>query len=58
MQFTLFQKGQMIKHGMKGNKIKPQKARDDYAVHSYHTAHETAKKLDEALKDVSICNSN
>ena len=48
----------MIKHGMKGNKIKPQKARDDYAVHSYHTAHETAKKLDEALKDVSICNSN
>ena len=58
MRFTLFQKGQLIKHGMQGKETKRQEARDDYAVHSYHTAHETAKKLDEALKHVSLCNSD
>jgi len=35
---------------MEGKKIKPQKARDDYAKQSYNTAHKTAGKLDEALK--------
>jgi len=43
-------KGQLIKQGMQGKKVKPQKARDQYAKLSYGTAHKTAGKLDEALK--------
>jgi len=43
-------KGQLIKHGMQGKEIKRWKARDKYAVLSYATAHQTARKLDEALK--------
>ena len=53
MRFTLFQKGQLIKHGMNGKKIKPQKARDEYAKLSYPTAQKTAMRLDKALKEVS-----
>jgi hypothetical protein len=60
MRFTvsLFQKGQLIRHGMQGNKIKPQKARDEYAKLSYDTAHKTAGKIDEAIKAVSLFNSD
>ena len=58
MQFTLvFQKGQLIKHGMQGKEIKRNKARDDYALLSYGTAHKTAAKLDKALREVSLSNS-
>jgi hypothetical protein len=55
---TLFQKGQLVKQGMQGKKIKPQKARNQYAKLSYGTAHKTAGRLDEALKAVSLFNSN
>jgi hypothetical protein len=55
---ALFQKGQLIKHGMQGKEIKRWKARDKYAILSYATAHQTARKLDEALKAVSFCNSD
>jgi hypothetical protein len=57
-RLTLSQKGQLIKQGMQGKKVKPQKARDQYAKLSYGTAHTTAGKLDEALKAVSFCNSD
>lgn len=58
MRFTFFQKGQLIKHGMNGKKIKPQKARDEYAKLSYPTAQKTARRLDKALKAVSLINSD
>lgn len=58
MQFTLvFQKGQMIKNGMKGKEIKHNPARDAYAQLSYDTAHKTAARLDNVLKEVSLSNS-
>ena len=57
MRFTPFQKGQLIKHGMEGKQITRKKARDDYALKSYDTAHKTAGKLDKVLKNVSLWNS-
>jgi len=56
IRFTPFQKGQLIKHGMEGKKINRNKGRDEYALKSYGTAHKTAKKLDDALEEVSLCN--
>jgi hypothetical protein len=44
-------KGQTIKHGLKGNAIKPNKGRDEYTLLSYKTARKTAKNLDKAFKD-------
>lgn len=58
IRFTPFQKGQLIKHGMNGKKINRNKGRDEYALKSYGTAHKTAGKLDQALKEVSLCNSD
>ena len=58
MQFILFQKGQLIKHGMAGKQIRPQKVRDEYAIKSFGTAERTAKRLDKALQKVSLCNSD
>jgi hypothetical protein len=58
MQFNIFQKGQLIKEGMKGKQIKRNNARDEYAKQSYDTAHKTAGRLDKALKEVSLSNSD
>ena len=44
----------MIKNAMKGKAITPKKDRDDYALLSYGTAKKTAKKLDDAFKQVSL----
>jgi len=43
-------KGQLIKNGMAGKDIKRQNVRDDYALKSYSTAHNTAARLDKALQ--------
>ena len=58
MQIILFQKGQMIKHGMDGKEIEHHAARDKYALDSYSTAHHTAARLDKALQEVSLYNSD
>ena len=39
---------------MKGKNITPNKARDEYIKVSYPTARKTAKKLDQAYRDVSL----
>jgi hypothetical protein len=57
-QSNLFQKGQLIKHGMDGKQIKRNNARDEYAKQSYSTAHKTAGELDKALKEVSLSYSD
>jgi len=44
-------KGQVIKHGLEGKALKPNKSRDQYTLLSYKSARGTAKKLDKAFKD-------
>jgi hypothetical protein len=44
-------KGQVIKNGLKGKALKPNKSRDQYTLLSYSTARKTAKDLDKAFKD-------
>jgi len=43
-------KGQLIKHGLAGKALKPNKSRDQYTLLSYNSAKKTAKKLDKAFK--------
>ena len=58
MRFTLFQKGHLIKNGMVGIKVNPQKSRDEYVTLSYKTAKKTARRIDKALQAVSLFNSD
>jgi hypothetical protein len=44
-------KGQVVKHGLEGKALKPNKSRDEYTLQSYGTAKKTAKKLDKAFED-------
>jgi len=44
-------KGQVIKHGLDGKPLKPNKSRDQYTLLSYKTARKTADSLDQAFKD-------
>ncbi|KDR81089.1 hypothetical protein GALMADRAFT_153434 [Galerina marginata CBS 339.88] len=43
-------KGQLIKYGMRGKAIRPNKGRDAYTLVSYAAARMTAGKLDRAFK--------
>jgi hypothetical protein len=43
-------KGQLIKYGMRGKVIRPNKGRDAYALVSYAAARATAMRLDRAFK--------
>jgi len=43
-------KGQVVKHGLDGKALKPNKSRDQYTLLSYGTAKKTAKELDSTFK--------
>jgi predicted GNAT family acetyltransferase len=44
-------KGSVIKKGLEGKAIKPNKSRDQYTLLSYKTARKTAQKLDKAFEN-------